>query len=186
MSIFSLAALSMFMVFHTGMLSYKKMDASTRVLRMARLVLARLQNDLKNCVSYTGKDSFFHGESGSLEFFAVIDSYRSGKAMTGLSRLSYSFKDGTLTRVCSTGKDAVLAVAVAPEQLCDGIAEYSFSFAMRPETPGKPYEWSQQWPPAQGKDKSTGLPLAIKVSLVLMQADGQPAGFIKLIPLEAS
>jgi type II secretory pathway component PulJ len=79
-AIFSIIIVSVYASFQTGILSYRGIDAAFQTYQTARVVLNRLESDIKNSFAYFPEDSQFKGNSCEIEFLGVIDKF-SGKAL---------------------------------------------------------------------------------------------------------
>lgn len=167
-SIFAIIILSIYSAFQTGILSYRKIDSAFEVYQTARIILSRMELDLKNSFAYLEGDSKFSGDRQILSFFTIIDSFENEKLYSNICRLKYEVKDGILKRTCYRGLDALKENPdVEPEELTSEIKEVRFEYALTSTDPDKLCDWQEIWPPDNNK-KNT-LPLAVKIKLVLIE-----------------
>lgn len=180
-SIFSVVILSLYSAFHTGILSYRKIDSASIVYQNARIVLNRIELDLKNSFVYSDTDSRFKGDTESVEFFSILDTFdKEGNIYSHICQIKYEFSDGILKRTCYKGLDALKEnPSVEAEELSFAVNEVSFQY----ET-DKANEPSQEfWP--KDNQKSI-LPLAVRIKLVLIEKlkqEENPIEFNKVISL---
>src|SRR3989338_2448858 len=160
--IISVVILSMYSAFSTGIMSYRKFDASSAVFLKARMALNRMETDLKNSFIYSDIDSGFKGGAGSLEFRTVIDAYQGNEAFRDAALVKYELSGESLTRACGANKD----------ELAADTKKIRYAFAVGDTNPDNPdsYKWQDTWPEdtsAQGQNKE--LPLAVKITLTVLE-----------------
>src|SRR3989338_2708745 len=168
--IFSIVLLSIYSAFHTGILSYQKVDASFEVFQNARMLFNRMDLDLSNAFGYTDKESRFQGNSSSMDFFSLLDYFLEDKSFIALNRIKYTFSADILKRSAYMGVEAMgKNIAPKDEEISSQIKEISFSYAGLTGKATEPYEWQDSW----HKDQAQGglMPEAVKVKLVLLQKE---------------
>jgi type II secretion system protein J len=167
-AIFSLASVGMYAVFHAGMKSYKRMNGSFEAAYRARMVMARVEMDIKNSFEYAGMNSGFTGDSSRLGFFSVLDMYRNGSRRTEACRIGYRYENGVLYRSCGAGAGAIDPRAtVIPEKLADGIKEFGFSYAGKAGSGQGRYGWASKWPDPGRPEEEAARPPAVAVRLII-------------------
>lgn len=102
LTIFSIIILSLYSAFYTGILSYRKIDSALQVYQTARVILERIETDLKNSFAYTRDDSKFKGDSHTLEFYTLVGSLP--------WRISYELEGAKLKRACLENRDLSFTV----------------------------------------------------------------------------
>lgn len=180
-SIFSIIILSLFSAFQTGILSYKKIDSAFEVFQTARLILNRIEKDLKNTFIYYADDSKFIGNSKAMDFYSIIDIFDNEGNMNGVvCRIKYELAQEGLKRYCYKGIDALLEnTGIGADILSSKIKEISFKYAYPGTTPDKIYEWQEEpWPIDENQKKA--LPLAVKIELTLKDNNEV---FTKIVPI---
>ncbi|MDP2941635.1 MAG: prepilin-type N-terminal cleavage/methylation domain-containing protein [Candidatus Omnitrophota bacterium] len=181
--IISVVLLSLYSAFSTGIMSYHKFDSSAATCLNARLILNRMETDLRNSFIYKNDKSGFNGKEGALEFYSVIDGYRNNELSPAVKLVKYEFKDGSLSR----------ALGGINEELSAEITKigYEFAYKLATPNPGDPelYKWKNSWPDeSPGSVEKTQLPVAVRITLSLPEkgAKGAVAGateFTKIVPL---
>ncbi len=183
--IISVVLLSLYSAFSTGIMSYHKFDSSAATCLNARLILNRVEADLRNSFIYKNDDSGFKGSEGALEFYSVIDAYRNNELSPAVQLVKYEFKDGSLSR----------ALGGTSEELSAEIKKIGYEFAYKLATPNpgdpEPYKWKNNWPDpdeSPGSVEKTQLPVAVRITLSLPEknakgADAGAAEFKKIVSL---
>jgi type II secretion system protein J len=190
--IFSIIIISIYSTFQTGILSYKKIDSAFEVYQAARIILKRMELDLKNAFIYGQEDSKFKGSPQALNFFTTVDSFEKGRMYTNICRIKYEFSDNKLKRAYYKGLDALIETQDAiGEELNSDIQEVTFNYAYATNIPEKPYDWADNWPKEDDVNQKKNLPLAVKIKISLRQKDkalqeGRVIEFNKIVPLPLS
>lgn len=187
-SIFSLIALSLYSALQAGILTYNKMDSAFSVYQSARILLARIGRDLNNTFIYSIGDSNFKGSPGELDFFSTVDTFENGENSPGISRIKYSFANGSLNRSYYGGIDAIKANSDSEgEELSSDIREIVFEYAYPTNNPEMPYIWQDAWPEPNDAEQKKGLPMAVKIRLLMIERNRQKEPsvieFNRIIPL---
>lgn len=185
-SIIAIVALSLYSAFQTGFLSYRKVDVSFELYQNARIILSRLELDLKNAFAYYVQDPKFSGQKEVLEFFSAVDSYSAGRKYHNIYRIKYELQGKVLKRSFRAGLKALSDEALpVSEELSSDVKEITFEYALGFENPDNPYEWRDSW--LSEEIGNTPLPLAVKVKLSLFEPGAKDkkgeAQFIKIIPI---
>lgn len=187
-SIFSIIILSVYSAFQTGILTSDRIDSASAVFQTARIVLNRMESDLRNSFVYKPDEFGFQGDKQKMAFFNLLDSFSEGKSYLDVCRIKYELVDKGLKRICYKGVDALKKeTGVAGEDLLYDIKNISFEYASSLNNPDKPYEWKASWPPDDSQKNN--LPLAVKIKLSLIEKNrrqkeqGNTIEFNKVIPL---
>jgi len=172
-SIFSIIILSLYSVFQSGILIYKRVDSAFGLYQTARIVLNRVELDLKNAFTYSSANSKFIGTSSNLDFFSVVDSFESLEASSNICRIKYELNNNILKRFCYQGLGAIKEnPEIEGEELSEDIKEISFEYAYATENKDKPYAWQDAWPKKEeDTSQQKNLPLAVKIKLGLIERD---------------
>jgi prepilin-type N-terminal cleavage/methylation domain-containing protein len=180
-AIASIILLSLYGAFNAGLLSYQKLDAAFDTYQSARVILSRLESDLKNIFPYRETDTGFKGNVNEIEFFKVGDIYMADQFWANIFRIKYEFSNQTLKRTAYAGQEAFKLLKGDSEELSAKIKDLSFQYCAKTGTAPESYEWQEVSPP---KDEvSNSFPFAVKIKLSLIQADGSSLEFDKIIPI---
>ncbi|MFH0790861.1 MAG: prepilin-type N-terminal cleavage/methylation domain-containing protein [Candidatus Omnitrophota bacterium] len=175
--IFSIIILSVYSSFHTGILSYNKIDSAFNIYQTARIILNRMELEIKNSFAYGKDDSKFKGDNQYLSFFTVLDSFNKEAAefYSDIYRVQYKSDGAIVTHGCLKGLNALKedqADAEINSELSSNIKKVSFAYASPiTDTPENPYEWQDFWPKTSDTDQQKSLPLAVKITLSLAEKD---------------
>jgi len=166
-TIVTLIILSVYSAFNTGILAYKKIDSAFDGYQEARIILNRLETDLRNSFAYSQESSFFKGGSQTLYFFNVSQIYDKNDEYSDLCRIKYYLEGSTLKRTIYKGIAALIEDEnVELQDFSAMVKNIDFEYAYM-STDGKPgIVWQNVWP--QKDEQGKGLPLAVKVKLVLI------------------
>lgn len=196
--IFSIIILTVFSSFHTGILSYNKIDSAFSLYQTARTILNRMESELRNTLVYAQDDSRFNGSSQHLTFFAVLDSFakEENKFYSDIYRIEYKSESTPVTRGCLKGLNALKegqGDAAVSAELSSSLKGISFAYASPiTEITENPYEWQDIWPETSEADQQKSLPLAVKITVSLIEKDKRNPEeekiieFIRIVPLGGS
>ncbi len=165
-SIFSVAALSVYSAFRTGILSYNKIDSAFNIYQTARLFFNRIELDLNNSFNYCADESKFKGSSQNLDFFSVTDSFLEGSSSPNISCIKYNLENTELKRAAYQGIGAFKEnLDAGSEDLYPDIKKISFQYAYLTGNEDKPYVWQDSWPSEDDENQKKSLPAAVKIEL---------------------
>ena len=167
-AIFVIVAAALYAAFHTGTVSSARIDTAARTYQTGRIVLSRLESELKNSFCAAGTDSKFRGDAHSLEFLAVVDTFDRGAGVyPEVCRIRYEFRDGVITRACYKGPDAYKAPAGAAraQELSEDVAGFELTFAVPLDRANSEYDWQAVWP--KNEDQKKNMPLAVKIKMTV-------------------
>jgi type II secretion system protein J len=190
-TIFSIVSLGIYSVFQTGISSYKTVDSSFEAYQTARVILGRVELDLKNALAYTDSDSKFSGAGQKLDFITSLDFYSRDLSRTSVARVKYEFSDGKLKRLCYFGSDA-LKEEPAEENAQKSeysIQDIAFSYAYATGKLEPFYDWREDWPKENDAAQKETFPLSVKIKLTLAQKNaprrtqGQTIEFEKIVAM---
>lgn len=184
--IFSILVLSIAASFHSGILSYDRIDASFDTYQTARLVLSRISRDLSNSFSYPipKKDAVFSAGDRSIEFFTILDLFdEQGRSSLSVCRVIYEFDGDVLRRTLLKGIDALNPAVIAEKSepvgadpcVCPLLKDISFEYAYSINDPAneKAFGWQDSWPKQDAPGQKEILPLAVRIKLCLTQKNRQ-------------
>jgi len=194
-SIFAVIMVSIYSAFQTGILSYRRIDSAFEVYQTARIALNRIELDLKNSFAYmdAGNKSGFIGNDKSLEFFSVVDYYKTGQLNTAVCRIKYDWDEGnkTLKRISYAGLNALRPDSGQEgEDLATQVVKVVFEYAYQKDKKDKSYAWQASWPveddPALKTKQEISVPSAVRITLSLTEKNKtaeEAIKFTKLVPL---
>jgi len=184
-TIIALVVLSLYSAFSTGILAYKKMDSAFENFQEARIILNRLQADLKNSFAYSEESSFFKGTMSTLDFFNVSQIYDKDKQYNDVCRIKYELDGSSLKRTAYCGLTALTEDEnVKPQDFSSNIKNIDFEYAYINEGEEKSILWQNAWP--QKDEQAKQLPLAVRVKLLLISREAKQQKlleFTKIIAL---
>ena len=132
-SIFVLVMTTIYSAFHTGMFGYRNIDENINVYQTARLILGRINLDLRNSFVYSADESKFEGESNKLRFLTLVDSYQGNQIVQDYAFVSYEWEKNKLMRVCRKNKESLNEESEIPsEEMASDIDGINFSSLDRP------------------------------------------------------
>jgi prepilin-type N-terminal cleavage/methylation domain-containing protein len=185
-TIFSIVVLSLYSAFSTGLLSYQKIDAAFGVDQAARILFNRMEQDLKNSVTYTDEDYKFIADSRSISFFTVINTYdRQGNTQPVFSRIKYELSTDTLKRTSFMGLEALKREGQAQGKESNfSVRDITFRYIATGNAE-QPLVTQDVWPKDDAQKKIFPLAVRIKLSLIEKGRRGQETvvDFEKIIPL---
>lgn len=172
-SIFSVMMLSIYSAFQAGILSYNKMDSAFNIYQTARVILNRMEQELKNSFIYCLEDSGFEGQGQALRFFSLSDAFAQGRAVANICRIKYEqdLTNNVLKRNVSRGL-AVLESddkGASAEELSSAIQKISFEYASSSNRLDEPFTWQPAWPKPGDAEQKKELPLAVRIKLSLAE-----------------
>lgn len=168
-AILSVIILSVYSAFNTGILAYKKIDSTFDSFQEARIILSKLESDLKNSFVYSEDSSFFNGEASKLDFFNVSQIYYKDKEYSNVCRIKYELDGVSLKRTLCSGFSALNESAdIKPQEFSNNIKNLDFEYAYISEGEKKDILWQDAWPKEEGQINR--LPVAVKIKLSLLDA----------------
>ncbi|MBI5873947.1 MAG: prepilin-type N-terminal cleavage/methylation domain-containing protein [Candidatus Omnitrophica bacterium] len=193
-SISSVVMLGVYSVFRSGLFAYNKIDSASAVYQSSRMLLSKLETDLKNSFIYTRNDSFFKGGRNFIEFFTISDRLnQDGEASSFVCRGRYVFDGEVLKYSYPCGSDSLKTNETqGPEELILGVKDISFKYAYKIADKDSQYNWQESWPGEERdvqKSQLAGRPAAVGVVLTLKEQIDQKKDeestvvFEKTIPL---
>lgn len=177
-AIVALLLLGAYSVFHSGIISYRRIGLETDNYQRARIIFSRMETDLKNSFSFRADDSGFKGSLAAMHFWSVVDSYETDKKETDVCRIDYEAKDAGLKRTVyrglgsMTGEDPLFALYAA--------ANVEFHYGIASDNPQQPITWLDSWPKEGDEKTAKALPLAVRVEFTAGSEGGK---FMRTIPL---
>ncbi|MDD4900321.1 MAG: type II secretion system protein GspJ [Candidatus Omnitrophica bacterium] len=173
-SLSAVIVVGVYSALQTGILSYEKQESAAGIYQTAKVILNRMESDLKNSYCYMQSGSGFKGgkaQSG-LEFFSVSEVFEKGESRILPCRVRYELTDKVLKRYFYRGLEASETNSLLePQELAADIKDISLEFAYRSSDANNPIAWQDTWPAEQNQDQEKSLPLAVRIKLTLIEKD---------------
>ncbi|MCM8790028.1 MAG: prepilin-type N-terminal cleavage/methylation domain-containing protein [Candidatus Omnitrophica bacterium] len=151
-SIFVLVMTTVYSAFHAGLFGFKDIDENLDIHQTARIVLERLNLEMRNMFVYSDDETRFKGDKTSISFLTLNPGY---------TFVSYSQKDDKIMRLAQSGKEALKEqTEIEPEELAASIKALSFTYGSIKEGT-KELEWVDSW------EDRKDLPAAVKVNITI-------------------
>lgn len=157
-SIFGVVLISVYSVFHAGLLGFRDIEDNLRTSQVARTVLERLDTELRNSFCFSRDASLFKGTAGGISFLTLVDSYRGEKITHDYAWVSYQAQEDKLMRLCRKNKDSLNSQSTTKAQEFASDVAVVFSYAKL--NLDKSLEWQDKW-------AAITLPVAVKVRLTV-------------------
>ena len=164
-TIFMVLAVTVYSAFHTGIFGYRNIEETIDVYQAARLILERLDLDLRNSFVYSDAQAKFSGNKNEVSFLTLVDTYREDKLLPEYAFVSYKLEANKLLRLCRKNQESLKEKSeVQPDEMATNIKELSFNFGYL-----DPVDSSLKFKDSWGStpDEQKTLPMAVKVNLTL-------------------
>ena len=163
-AIFAVVITIVYSAFYTGIFGYRDIESNINISQAAEQIFERINLDLRNSFVYSDDESMFEGETSSVRFLTLVDSYRRGKVVCDYSLVSYSSAEGKIMRLCRKGQESLKARSeIIPEEMAANMdMEIKFQYGYLGKE--KYMEWLDSWP---GPEENKGLPQAVKLRLTI-------------------
>lgn len=160
-SIFVIVMVTIYLTFNTGLFGYRDIEENIDIHQTARLLLERLNLDLRNSFGYSADETKFLGNNSEISFLTLTDNANQGKLMRNYSFVSYKLEGNNLLRLCRRDQEALNDKAeTQARELASNIESLSFSFAFF--DPGsQELKWKDSW------DEKRSFPVAVKAKLII-------------------
>lgn len=159
--IFAIVMLGIYSAFHAGLFGYRDIEENINTYQAARLILGRLNLDLRNSFSYSAEETKFSGSNQGIGFLTLVEKFSKEGLLRNYAFVSYELEDKRLMRLCRENTEALNEKSeVLPEELASDVEDLVFSYGFI-EAGSPEIKWKDSW-----EDKSS-FPIAVKVGLVL-------------------
>ncbi|MBU0709635.1 MAG: hypothetical protein KJ793_02865 [Candidatus Omnitrophica bacterium] len=160
-SIFMAIMVSIYSAFQTGMFGYSDIEENITSYQRARLVLERINLDIRNSFAYSDEDSRFTGSENNVRFLSLVDSFKEDNITWDFALVSYNLEGDTLQRLCRKNREALNERSeVEAEEMALEVEELSFSYGYTQDG-SREVLFKDFW------EDRVNFPLAVKVRLVL-------------------
>ena len=161
-AILSVVLVTVYSAFRTGIFGYRNIDEVIKDNNIARLILERINTDLRNSFCYSKEESFFSGSQNEIEFLCLSDVFLKDKLVRDYSRISYKFQNNKIYRLCRSNKESLNEDFLAePEEISSNIESLVFNYGYLNETTNL-IEWKDIW-----QEDKKNPPQLVRVKLTL-------------------
>jgi len=167
-SIFLVILVTIYSAFQTGVFGYRKIEDAISVYQSARLILERMNLDLRNSFAYSKDETRFTGGKTEMAFLALVDTFTQGAMYREYATISYKSLDFKLMRLCRKNKQSLDEKSpIQPEEMTQSLQELSFEYGFQ-DPADKSLKFKDTWgskndPANEGKQ----MPVAVKIKLTL-------------------
>lgn len=160
-SIFAIVMSGIYSAFHAGIFGYRDIEENINTYQAARLILGRLNLDLRNSFSYSAEETKFVGTNQGIGFLTLVEKFSKDGRMRNYAFVSYELEGKKLMRLCRENTEALNEKSeVSPEELASDVEDMAFSYGFI-EAGSLEIKWKDSW-----EDKSS-FPVAVRARLVL-------------------
>jgi len=165
-SIFAVIAGSLYFSLRSGLLVFQRAEVGLSDQQTIRLVLARIEKDLRNALRY--EPIPFEGKGRSLAFPTVIRSFERNEVVLYPVKMSYEYREGKLMRITEPISDD-LKKKKTKETILEDLQSVQFRYGfMSPDTK-EPF-WKEEW---SYDETALLLPKAVSVKFKFKKNSGE-------------
>jgi prepilin-type N-terminal cleavage/methylation domain-containing protein len=167
-AILSVILVSLYSAFHTGLLSYQKVESEAELYRTGRIILSFIESDLRNAFIYSETESRFKGDPWSMQFMAHPARYDAlPKVYRHVAKVRYTYAASSLKRALLVGLSALTDTGdPGEEELSGRVRECAFEYATADKS-SSGYSWYSSWPNVNAGEQKMYFPLAVRVRLIV-------------------
>jgi prepilin-type N-terminal cleavage/methylation domain-containing protein len=160
--------ITVYSAFHTGIFGYRDIEDRILAYQAARLILERINLDLRNSFAYSEEETRFTGSGNEIGFFALVDTFSQNNSSKDYAFLSYQVQDNRLTRLCRKNKNSLNEkLEIQPEEMADGLGSLSFEYGFLDPT-DKSLKFKDTWATkSDAENERKTFPAAVRVKLTL-------------------
>ncbi len=163
--IFAILAVSVFSAFYAGIFGNRNISESLKVYQSASQVMEWMNADLRNSIVFSRMAAGFEGDSSSMRFLSIADTFRGGFLRKEYAAVSYKREGERLLRMVRLNGAALESEPVDGfEEIARGVKEAVFKYG-KIDGAGV-IEWQADW-----RDPAV-LPAAVNIRLVLGEKGG--------------
>lgn len=162
-TIFVIVITTVYSAYQSGIFGYRNIEENINSYQVVRLILERLNLDLRNSFVFSNNTTKLEGSSDEIKFLTLVDGFSEDNIIQDYAWVSYNLDGDKILRLCRKNREALNGNSeIKPQQMAANV-KMSFKYGYLP-TGRQKIEFKDSWaidsPQEQGK-----LPLAIKVSL---------------------
>jgi prepilin-type N-terminal cleavage/methylation domain-containing protein len=178
-SIFVVVMLTIYSAFHSGIFGYRNIEATIDTYQTARMVLERINLDLRNSFAYSQEESKFQGKNNELSFLTLVDSYQYQEdkiiQIQDYAFVSYQLETNKLMRLCRKNQEALKEEEkseIQPEEMASGVdIEFEYGDIYTGPTGQQEIKFKKSWAVELADEKLADekrvLPQAVRVNLTI-------------------
>jgi len=189
-TISSIVMLGLYSAFQSGILTYDRIESSDQTYRTARVILQKLEHELKNSFCFKSDDCKFSGTADTLDFYSSPDIYLEAKKFPYPASISYSLENNILKKAVLAASQLISAPqSPEPQEIAGDIGEINFQFAEASQD--NSVKWQDSWAKESEENQKKTLPAALKIKLVIKEKkrndrEGKTAEFSTVIDIPAA
>lgn len=166
-AIFIVVMVAIYSAFHSGIFGYRNIEDTLDLYQASRLILERINLDLKNSFIYQqNKEAKFLGSKDAVSFLTLVDTFGENKILPAYAYVSYKLEENKLLRLCRKNQESLNEKSeVLPEEMSSSIQKLDFSYGYI-DPQDKTLKFKDSWG-TDSEDEKKNLPEAVKVSLTL-------------------
>jgi len=167
-SIFLVVMLGIYSAFSSGIFGYRNIGATINGYQNARLILERINLDLRNSFSYSVDEAKFSGRKNELSFLTLVDTFKGDVMVREYAFVSYKVEGDKLFRLCRKNQQALnVNSEISPEEIGSGLS-VEFTYISK-AVGSKGVQSQDNWLVFGGSQEYKNLPCAVKVILTLKE-----------------
>jgi prepilin-type N-terminal cleavage/methylation domain-containing protein len=176
-SILTIVMMAIYLSFRVGVFGYRDIEDNLQTTQAARMIMKRLDLDLRNSVMYSGDETRFKGDKRTVSFMTVVDTFMGGKMEQDYAFITYRSDNNSILRGCLKNNEifAVSGPGQQEELACD-IEGFTFDYGYIKSKNG-PLEWKDSW------SDPKALPVAVRVSLSIRGKRSYDCSRVIFLPL---
>lgn len=165
-TIFMVLMVTAYSAFHTGIFGYRDIEENIDIYQAARLILERMELDLKSSFPYSATEAKFSGSKNEMSFLSLVDSFNKDKISTDYAFISYKLEENKLLRLCRKNQESLKEKSeMQPDEMAGNIKELSLNYGYIDPADNSLKFDNDSW--GDTLDEQKTLPVAVKVNLVL-------------------
>ncbi len=170
-SIFLVILVTIYSAFQTGVFGYRKIEDRIALFQGARVILERMNTDLRNSFFYSSLESKFMGGKSEMSFLALVDTFSQGAMEKEYSYVSYKADASRLTRLCRRNKESLNEKSLSqPDEMTDGLEELGFEYGYI-DPADKLMKFKESWgTKSDPESESKIIPVAVRIKLILKKS----------------
>jgi len=160
-SIFAIVMVTIYSAFHTGLFGYRDIEENIDIYQTARIILERLNLDLRNSFAYSQDETKFSGNNHEISFLTLAENFSEDKLILNYAFVSYKLEGKDLLRLFRRNQEALNDSAeIEPQELSSNVEDLIFSYGFI-ESGSEGIKWKDSW-----EDKKA-FPVAVKAKLII-------------------
>jgi prepilin-type N-terminal cleavage/methylation domain-containing protein len=173
-AIFVVVLVVVYSSFQTGIFGYRGMEERISLYQTARLVLDRMDRDLRNSFAFSSEEAKFLGGPSEVSFLSLTDTYTQAGMAEEYSQVSFKAENKKLTRLCRRNKESLNKNSAAlAQEMSAGVEELSLEYGYE-DPKDKTFKFKNTWASASDpEEERKTLPKAVRIKLRLKERASQ-------------